>query len=434
MASLDPPHPASPRRIIGAIVIGSVGNLIEWYDFYIYSFGAIYFAPVFFPKGSQTAQLLGTAGVFAVGFLMRPIGGWLFGRLADTRGRRAALTLSVLLMCGGSLLVAVTPSYAAIGVLAPLLLLLARLAQGFSVGGEYGTSATYLSELAQPGRRGFYSSFQYVTLIGGQLLALLAMVVVQKALSPAAMAQWGWRLPFAAGAIAALFGLKLRRTLPETSTAASRGKARGKALAALWPHRRAVLIVFGLTAGGSLFFYTFTTYMQKRLVNTGGLTVDSASLVMAGALLVYLLIQPLFGALSDRISARTSVRWFGLLATLLTVPLLRALGAGIAAGNAVWLVTAALVIASFYSACGAVLKADLFPIEVRALGVGFSYAIANALFGGTAEYVALQLKAWGVESYFGWYVMALVAVSFLTASLMPETAKSGFLDRDTPAT
>ncbi|HWL89466.1 MAG TPA: MFS transporter, partial [Polyangiaceae bacterium] len=202
-----------------AIFGGSIGNLVEWYDWYAYSAFSVYFAPAFFPKGSQTLQLLDTAAVFSVGFLMRPIGGWLFGRYADRFGRKASLTSAVFLMSFGSMIIAFTPAYATIGVFAPVILMVARLLQGLSVGGEYGTSATYLSEVATRARRGFYSSFQYVTIIGGQLLAIGVQLVLQRfILSPKELAQWGWRIPFAIGAVLAVVALYLRRRLEETES------------------------------------------------------------------------------------------------------------------------------------------------------------------------------------------------------------------------
>ena len=416
------------RRCIFAIIGGSIGNLVEWYDFYIYSFGSLYFAPVFFPAQDRTSQLLAAAGVFAAGFLMRPLGGWVFGRLADTRGRRAALILSVVLMCGGSLLIAISPSYASVGIAAPAILLIARMAQGLSVGGEYGTSATYMSEMAVAGHRGFYASFQYVTLIGGQLLALFVMVSLQAVLSSQQMVKWGWRLPFAIGAAAALVAVILRRSLAESTTEEARRKKDAGSLNALWTHWRALLIVMGLTAGGSLTFYTFTTYMQKYLVNTAGMQAQSASLVMAAALVLYMLVQPAFGALSDKIGRRASLRCFGVLSVLLTVPLLNALGAVSSPSLAFVLVMCALLIASFYSSCGALVKAELFPTEVRALGVGLSYAVANAIFGGTAEYAGLQLKSWGVEGYFPWYITVLCAAALAAAFWMPDTSREGYLE------
>jgi MHS family alpha-ketoglutarate permease-like MFS transporter len=415
------------RRRVRAIVSGSLGNLVEWYDFYAYSFTSLYFAAAFFPKGDQTSQLLNTAGVFAVGFLMRPLGGWFFGRFADRQGRRAAMLLSVLLMCAGSLLVAVTPTHAQIGAWAPAALLLARLLQGFSVGGEYGTSATYMSEVALSGRRGFYASFQYVTLIGGQLAAVLMLIPLQAWLTEDQLKAWGWRIPFLIGGALALTTLYLRRSLPETAPPEKR-KAEAGTMRALLRHKSALAIVFGLTAAGSLSFYTFTTYMQKYLVNTAGLPAKSASNVMTGALFLFMLAQPAFGALSDRIGRRTSLIAFGALSALCTWPILAALAVVGSAGAAFLLVMAALLIASFYTSISGLIKAELFPIEVRALGVGLGYGLANALFGGTAEYVALWFKKLGHEPWFYGYVTVLCLVGLATALKMRETLKSSALE------
>src|SRR6476619_3779167 len=183
----------SRRGPILAIMGASSGNLVEWYDFYVNSCTSLYFAAAFFPAGDRTSQLLNTAGIFAAGFLVRPLGGWLFGRIADKSGRRTAMMIAVLTMCAGSLMIAVLPTYATVGAAAPVLLLVARLIQGLSVGGEYGTSATYMSEVAIKGRRGFFASFQYVTLIGGQLVASLVLVVLQAVLSHDELTAWGWR-------------------------------------------------------------------------------------------------------------------------------------------------------------------------------------------------------------------------------------------------
>ncbi|CAM2168630.1 alpha-ketoglutarate:H(+) symporter [Paraburkholderia sacchari] len=418
------------RRRIMAIVGASSGNLVEWFDFYVYSFCALYFAPAFFPSGNTTTQLLNTAGVFAAGFLMRPIGGWFFGRLADRHGRRTSMLVSVYMMCGGSLVIAVLPTYAQIGALAPALLLVARLFQGLSVGGEYGTSATYMSEVALEGRRGFYASFQYVTLIGGQLCALLVLLILQQLLDAGQLRAWGWRIPFVVGAGAALVALNLRRSLEETTTAASRGNRDAGSFSGLWQHKRAFITVLGFTAGGSLVFYTFTTYMQKYLVNTAGMHAKTASNVMTGALFVFMLMQPLFGALSDRIGRRKSMICFGLFATCGTVPLLHALKDVTSPLAAFALIVAALAIVSFYTSISGLIKAEMFPVQVRALGVGLSYAIANAIFGGSAEYVALWLKQMGTEPLFYWYVTTMCAIAGLVSLMMREPAKEGLL-RDT---
>ncbi len=417
------------RQRIRAIFGGSVGNLVEWYDWYTYSAFALYFSAAFFPRGSATAQLLNSAAVFAVGFFMRPIGGWLLGRYADRHGRRAALTASVLLMCGGSLLIAITPSYATIGLAAPALLVLARLLQGISVGGEYGASATYLSERAGRARRGFYSSFQYVTLILGQLLALAVLLVLQALLTEAQLAAWGWRIPFVIGALAAVVAVWLRRNLDETESF-RRARPPEGALRELLRHPRAVAATFGLTAGGALSFYVFTTYAQKFLVNTAGFTKATASQVNAATLVVFMCVQPLFGALSDRVGRRPLLLTFGVLGTLGIVPVLTRLETARSPMEAFVLLTAALLAVSCYTSINAVVKAELFPTEVRALGVALPYALAVSLFGGTAEYVALALKEAGHERWFYWYATTVVFGSLVVYALMPDTQRHSRIVED----
>jgi len=411
------------RQRIFAIVAASSGNLVEWFDFYIYAFCAIYFAPAFFPKSDPTTQLLNTAGVFAAGFLMRPIGGWLFGRIADRKGRKTSMVVSVLMMCFGSLMIACLPTYAEIGVAAPALLLLARLMQGLSVGGEYGATATYMSEIAMRGQRGFFSSFQYVTLIGGQLVAVLVVVILQQLLSEADIKAWGWRIPFVVGAITALIALVLRRTLRETTTESIRQNKDAGSVAVLFKHHLpAFLTVLGYTAGGSLIFYTFTTYMQKYLVNSAGMSVKTASNIMTACLFLYMCLQPAMGALSDRIGRRNNMMLFGALGALTTVPVLTALQGVSSSFVAGALIMVSLTIISFYTSVGGIVKAEMFPPEVRALGVGLSYAIGNALFGGSAEYVALALKSYGYESSFYWYVTVMMVIAFLVSLRLPRQA------------
>ncbi|WP_081066709.1 MFS family transporter [Burkholderia cepacia] len=419
--------PADTRRRIRSIVGASSGNLVEWFDFFVYSFCSLYFAHAFFPAGDRTTQLLNTAGVFATGFLMRPIGGWMFGRIGDRHGRKRAMVVSVLMMCGGSLAIALLPTYEQIGPLAPALLLAARCLQGLSVGGEYGTSATYMSEIAPPGRRGFFASFQYVTVIGGQVLALIVVVALQQWLTHEQLTSWGWRIPFALGAVGAVVAMILRRSLDETTTMNVRRRADAGTLTGLFAHGRAVVTVLGFTAGGSLIFYTFTTYMQKYLVNTAGMHAKTASTIMTAALVVFMVMQPAFGALSDRIGRRKSMMLFGAGATLGTVPVLTALKTVHDPVLAFALVLAALAVVSLYTSVSGLVKAEMFPAEVRALGVGLPYAIANAVFGGSAEYAALSAKASGFESAFFWYVTALSAVAALASFLMRDPATDGYL-------
>ncbi len=418
------------RRRIWAIVGGSSGNLVEWYDFYVYSFTALYFASEFFPAGDQTTQLLNAAGVFAAGFLMRPIGSWFFGRIADKRGRRTSMMIAVIMMCAGSLMVAVLPTYATVGIAAPALLLLARLLQGLSVGGEYGTSATYMSEVALHRHRGFFASFQYVTLIGGQLLAVLVLVIMQQFLTNAELKSWGWRIPFAIGAVAAVIAFFLRRSLAETTSADVRRKEGAGTIKGVLRYPRSFLTVLGFTAGGSLIFYTFTTYMQKYLVNTAGMDAKTASAVMTVVLLCYMLLQPVFGAISDKIGRRNSMLCFGVITILTTVPILSALAHVSDPYAAFGLVMLALAGVSFYTSISGLVKAELFPMHVRALGVGLSYAIANAAFGGSAEYVALWFKSIGAESAFLWYVTVMCGIALIAAITMPDTRRHGHLSED----
>ena len=417
-------EPMTPARRLRNIIGGSAGNLVEWFDWYAYAAFTLYFAPVFFPDEDPTAQLLSAAAVFAVGFLMRPIGAWIMGIYADHKGRKAGLTLSVSLMCAGSLIIGCAPGYAQIGIAAPILLLFARLLQGISVGGEYGSSATYLSEMATPKHRGFWSSFQYVTLISGQLLALLLLIVLQRTLSTEALESWGWRIPFFVGALLAVVVFWLRRRLDETAAFKAedvRTAPKSSALQLILKHPKEALMVLGLTAGGTLAFYTYTTYLQKFLVNTSGFSKTTATEISASALLIYMLLQPAVGALSDRIGRRPVMIAFGVLGVLCTVPIMSALAVTTNAFAAFGLALTALVIVSGYTAINAVVKAELFPAHIRALGVALPYAIANALFGGTAEYVALWFKLDGNESRYFWYVTVMIGVSLLVFVFMRDT-------------
>jgi MHS family alpha-ketoglutarate permease-like MFS transporter len=424
-AQTVPPHYTfeEKRRRVFAIMAASSGNLVEWFDFYIYAFTSIYFAPSFFPKSDETVQLLQAAAVFAIGFLMRPIGGWVFGKIADRRGRKTSLVISVVMMCLGSLLIACLPTYGQIGLFAPLLLLLARMLQGLSVGGEYGATATYLSEVALRGKRGFFSSFQYVTLIGGQLLAVLVIFLLQQALSEDDLKSYGWRIPFVIGAVTAVVAMLLRRTLHETAAPETLAKKEAGSFAVIWrDHRAAFLTVLGYTAGGSLIFYTYTTYMQKFLITTAHMPKTTATNISLVTLFVYMCLQPVFGALSDRIGRRRSMMLFGGLGVLSTVPIMTMLAHTNSPVEAGVLIVVALSIVSLYTSVSAIVKAEMFPPEVRALGVGVGYAISNAIFGGSAEAVALWLKSRGMESTFFWYVTAMMAIAFVASLRMPKVA------------
>jgi MHS family alpha-ketoglutarate permease-like MFS transporter len=418
------PRPAPARTPWKAVLGGSIGNMVEWYDWFAYASFATYFAASFFPNGDATAQLLNTAGIFAVGFFMRPVGGWLLGRYADRRGRKAALMLTVTLMSLSALLIAVAPTYAQVGYFGAAVLLLARLLQGLSVGGEYAASATYLTEASRPRHRGFSSSFQYVSMTVGQLIGLGLQMVLQRTMTEETLHSWGWRIPFIVGAIGAAVVFYIRRGLLETEAyeeeegaeAAHRGTLKG-----LLEHKREFVLVMALTMGGTVAYYTYTTYLTKYLSNTVGLSKSDATLVSFLALTLFCLLQPLAGALSDRIGRRPLLITFGVGSMLGTVPIMTALQGATTVGQALVLSVAALVIVTGYTSINACVKAELFPTHIRALGVALPYAIANALFGGTAEYVALWFKNAGIESGFFWYVSGCAAVSLVVYVTMRET-------------
>ncbi|WP_276534035.1 MFS family transporter [Pseudomonas kermanshahensis] len=422
--------PARQPNRVRAIMGACSGNLVEWYDFFIYAYTAIYFAASFFPKGDTTTQLLATAGVFAVGFFMRPLGGWIFGWLADTRGRKVSMIISVFMMCAGSLLIAVMPTYETVGIAAPIMLVVARLIQGLSVGAEYGTGATYISEIATPGRRCFYGSFQYFTIIAGQLLALFTVVILQQTLSDEQLREWGWRIPFFIGAISAVVVVYLRRSMHETASKKDMHREGAGSLRGMFKHKRAVGLVIAFTIGGSLYFYTFTTYMQKFLVISAGFDAATVSFIMTSALIGFMLCQPLFGLMADRLGIRTHMLMFSSLGVLLVIPLLFAIKHTHNPFMAFALVFGGLVVASLYTPIAGIVKAELFPPAVRALGVGFPYAIGNAAFGGTAEYVALSFRAEGAEDYFFFYVAAVLCVTFIASMLMPNLTRHGYISGD----
>jgi MHS family alpha-ketoglutarate permease-like MFS transporter len=433
MASVAAPAaaPMSGRRIRD-ILGGSAGNLVEWYDWYAYTSLSLYFAASFFPKGDPTAQLLSTAAIFAVGFLMRPVGALVMGAYGDRHGRKAGLALSVALMAAGSLLIAVAPTYAQAGVMAPAILVIARMIQGFSVGGEYGSSATYLSEQASRKRRGFWSSFHYVSIVMGQLLSLAVLMTLQRLLGEAALTAWGWRIPFVFGALLAIIVYVMRRRIAETASFRALPAIRTRSTAAnLWrEHPREFLLVATITAGGSLSYYAFTTYLQKFLVNTSGFSKPVATEICTGALILFLFMQPLFGSFADRVGRKPMLYLFGVGGMIAAVPVFSALSVATSPVAAFALIMIPMTLLAAYTSITALIKAELFPAHIRTLGVALPYAIGNTLFGGTAEYVALWFKQAGVESGFYWYLTAMLAVTTFGFWMLPETKINSLIAED----
>jgi MFS transporter, MHS family, alpha-ketoglutarate permease len=374
--------------------------------------------------------------VFAVGFFARPVGAWIMGVYADRAGRRAAMTASVSLMCFGSLVIALTPGHAVIGSAAPVILLVARLLQGLSVGGEYGASATYMSEMAGKARRGFWSSFHYVTLILGQLLALGVLILLQRTMPESVLADWGWRIPFFVGALLAVVVFWIRLGLQESKSfekAKAEAKVEGvetsQSRLLFLKHPKETLMVMGLTAAGSLSFYAYTTYMQKYLVNSAGFDKNQATEITAAALICFMLAQPLMGWVSDMVGRKKMlISAFGI-GALMAYPAFTAIASAGSPVLAFAILFGALLVQSAYTSISGVIKAELFPTHVRALGVALPYALANAAFGGTAEYAALWFKGAGIEQAFFIYVGAMSAIAFLVAIFMRDTQlKSAILE------
>ncbi|HKS01300.1 MAG TPA: MFS transporter [Arthrobacter sp.] len=431
---------AQTRRAVGNILKGSAGNLVEWYDLYVYTVFAAYFQAHFFNSKDELQAGLEAMAVFSTSFLMRPIGSWFFGRYADRNGRKAALTLSVTLMSAGSFAIAILPTQDVIGIWALVLLILIRVLQGFSVGGEYGTSATYMSEAATSRRRGFFSSFQYVTLVGGQMLALLVLVILQNTLGNDLLKEWGWRIPFAVGGVAALVVLWLRRSMEETVSAeqvqaakapAASGEAQPGTLRLLFTqHWKPLLVCIGVTLGGTVAFYTYTNFILKFMNDTSGIAKTDTSVINFWALFIFMLLQPVYGIISDKVGRKPLLLWFGITGVLFTWPLLSTLAGTKDPFTAFLLMMGGLLIVGGYTSINALVKAELFPASIRALGVGLGYAIANSLFGGTVPLIGAALQKSDQVDLFFTYVTVAIGLSLLVYIFALKNKKTTHLDRE----
>jgi MFS transporter, MHS family, alpha-ketoglutarate permease len=428
--------PTTTRRAVLNTLRGSAGNLVEWYDVYVYTAFAPFFEAQFFDK-ADTNSTVYVYAIFAVTFVMRPVGSWFFGRYADRRGRKAALMLSITVMSTCSFLVAVMPTREILGYWAVVILLLARLVQGFATGGEYGTSATYMSEAATANRRGFLSSFQYVTLIGGLVLAQLTLLLAQSVLGDETVKAWGWRIGFFIGGAAALVVLWLRRSMDESLSESHLDAIRdgqdqdaGSLKTLFVAHWRPLLLVFLITAGGTIAFYTYTVNAPAILKSTfGSGRTLTATWVNLLALIFLMLLQPVGGLLSDRIGRKPLLIFFGVGGVLYTYVLLTYLPKTTSAFAAFLLLAVGYVIITGYTSVNAIVKAELFPAEIRALGVGLGYALANSAFGGTAP-VLYQAAKPGHIPLFIFYVTAVIGVSLLVYVFALKNKGETVLDRE----
>ena len=427
---------ASLRRSVSNTLKGSAGNLVEWYDVYVYSVFAAYFESQFFAADDKNATLYIWA-IFAVTFLMRPIGAWWFGRFADRHGRRLSLTISVTLMAGCSMLIALTPTAASIGAGAAVILLLARLVQGFAAGGEYGTSATYMSEAAIAGHRGFLSSFHYVTLVGGHVLAQLTLLLMLQFSDAQAISEWGWRVAFGIGGLGAVVVFWLRRTMDESRdedaiAAARSGKdtASGSLRELLVNQWKPLLLCIGVTAGGTLAFYTYSVIGPKMVQGLfAGGDVMTGVWINLAALTFLMLLQPVGGWLSDIIGRKSLLVFFGVCGLFYTGYLLTALPQASNWVSALAMIGVGFVILTGYTSINAVVKAELFPAHVRALGVGLGYALANSTFGGTAPLLYQAARDSDRMGAFIAYATVIIALSLLVYIFCLKNKAPTWLDR-----
>ncbi|MFI7638508.1 MFS transporter [Nonomuraea sp. NPDC049400] len=405
-----------PKSRVRQLMAASIGNVVEWYDWYAYTFLATYFSAQVFPKSEGgLVALLSAYGVFAVGFFMRPLGGLLVGAFADRFGRKAAMTFTIVLMGAGSLLLGLTPTYEAVGLLSPIILTLARLIQGLSVGGEFAAATTFLVESAPHGRRGLFSSFQYVSTTIGQLLAsglaaLLASILVKED-----MGSYGWRIPFIVGAVISLVGLWIRKGADETSAVAEeiqRGEAkRPKLFEFLVGYPRAAATIVGITIAGTVAYYTWTSFLPIYAQIT--VKFDAAQSLQVGtiSLFVFMLLQPLLGMLSDRVGRKPMLITFGVAFLVLPVPLLNLLSNSFASLLVVQLI--GMLFLGCFTSISAAVNSELFPTRVRAAGAGFPYSLTVALFGGTAPLIGTALQKAGNVEVFPYYMSALALISLL---------------------
>ncbi|GHD00406.1 MFS transporter [Zhihengliuella salsuginis] len=423
----------SARRVRDLIAV-NFGNSLEWYDWTIYSIFAPYFAVQFFQPDNPASALLATLAVFAVGFVTRPLGGFLFGAYADRVGRRKSLTLAMMVTALGSLVIAFAPTYGAVGLAASVILLVARLVQGLAHGGEMGTSVTYLVERAPRGRRALFGATSWFSVVLGTILATVTGLVLTANLSDTDIREWGWRVAFGIGGVLGLYALYLRRRITETDAfeETSKDTAPGRETAASAPrkrgllhHWRAILIVFGLSAGGSIMFYTWLIFMPTHAQVQHGQSPSSA---LAASLIaqVYFLVAVLAaGWLGDRIGRKPMIIAFGVAFVVLTIPIY-----GLVDGSFGRLVLAMLAsltaMALLFGVNGAV-WAEVFPTHVRAAGVAGPLSLATAIFGGTAPYMNALLTQNGHQNWFLYYLIGVAGITLLTGILMKETKNSNLV-------
>lgn len=414
-----------------AILAGSIGNAVEWVDWALYATLAPIFAGQFFANEDPLVNLLATLAIFAVGFVMRPIGGAILGAYADRHGRKKGLTLTIGMMAGASILIGITPTYGAIGVLAPMILVLARLLQGFSAGGEFGSSSSFLVESAAPGRRAFAGSWQQVSVGAGVLLASGTGYTLTSLLSDGAMASWGWRVAFFLGGILGLIGLWLRISVEETDSftrASDEGRTGVKhpVIGVFRDHPKAALRVVGITIAGTLLYYMWMSYMPGYASTAMGIDLNEALLANMISAAYFICLLPFVALLSDRFGRKPTMFGFAFGFLVFAFPAFKLLEQG-TFGTLLLVELIGVTFLAGYSANCAVIMSEQFPAEVRATGIGMPYALAVALFGGTAPYVTTWMAGAGYRDLTWLYVAAAALIGCVVYATMPETKDKEFV-------
>lgn len=418
-----------PHRLpVRTLVAASVGNAVEWYDWTVYATFSIYFATQIFSAENESLAFLGTFATYALAFFFRPLGGMLLGRFADLKGRKAAMLLTIGLMAGGSMLIAILPTYTQVGWLAPILLLVARIAQGMSLGGEVSNASAYLGEIAPPDRRGRYSSFFYISTGSAILVASLLGALLADTLSDDQLAAWGWRIPFVIGGLLGLVGVWLRRDMAETEQF-EENKAKAEALKnpllmTLRDHPRAVAQLIGFTLLSTLCYYTFFSALTPFAVEQQGLDDGMVFWALSIATALFVVLQYPFGWTADKFGRKPQMLiWSGVIA-LLVVPMSKLVAPGAGFGSMLLVFCFGLGLYASFSSIAPAIMSELFPTELRGLGIGAWYNLTVALFGGTAPLVIQWLGGMGHSNWFFWYVAAGAAIAFVTTLSLPETKGS----------
>lgn len=407
------------RAFVGVLLC----NVLEWYDFVIYGLLAVYLSQVFFPMQDDTVALLATLAVFGASFVMRPLGGLVLGGLGDSQGRKPALMTTAVLMAAGTLAIGVLPSFEAIGVLAPVLLLAARLVQGFSAGGEWGIANAFLLETSPEGRRGFSTSFLSVTVALGSGLASAVTALLVTALSPESIEDWGWRLPFLLGGSLGIVALWLRTGIDETPVFSRERAARASTVTALRRIRRPSLTVLGFTMHWTVCYYVFLIYMPLFTQRHAGLSAAQATWSNTICIAAIILLMPFIGWLSDRYGRRPFMLCSCLLVLALVVPAMWVIVAFESFPLVVGVQLLFGVAIALYSGPGPAAVAELFSTPDRSRWSSVSYAMAAAIFGGFAPFIAVWLTAMLDNPLApAGYVLTAAGTSLLVVWHMPETA------------